>query len=281
MPDRPTGDELREVLEYCGKASPAPWKYYSFGSGSRVVSLNAHQVIGEFGDQLPCSGVSRTLIQNRMILCPDRPASDRHWIHAKHDDQEVRDLVCAARSRTDLPRFAIALQEAYAEIGRVKTAYYETNKEVEQALGKAMDYPWFKDDPNIFPGATESDGVCIGDHVTGSIADEAAELIDTLKVRVAKLEKAAQYPMQPIVLVDGVARFRENNIIRCMLDVGPFDMNQLAVMDFTDVDREQFAQLIGYSVSGAGDLDYMSDELIAMADKAVDALLPKEGEEDG
>ncbi len=37
-------------------------------------------------------------------------------------------------------------------------------------------------------------------------------------------------------------------------------MNQLARMEFSDEDREQFAQLTGYSLSGFGDLDYVSDE---------------------
>jgi hypothetical protein len=36
-------------------------------------------------------------------------------------------------------------------------------------------------------------------------------------------------------------------------------MNHLAEMDFSAEDREQFAQLIGYSLSGFGELDYVSD----------------------
>jgi hypothetical protein len=49
--------------------------------------------------------------------------------------------------------------------------------EVEQILGKALGYPWFKDDQENFPGATEADGVCIGEHVTESIAQEAANTL--------------------------------------------------------------------------------------------------------
>ena len=54
----------------------------------------------------------------------------------------------------------------------------------------------------------------------------------------------------------GVERFKENKIVRMLLDDGPFDMNKLAVMNFSDEDRAQFAQLIGYSVCGYEDLSY-------------------------
>lgn len=37
-------------------------------------------------------------------------------------------------------------------------------------------------------------------------------------------------------------------------------MNLLAAMEFTDEDRQQFAQLIGYSVSGYGELPYAADK---------------------
>ena len=58
----------------------------------------------------------------------------------------------------------------------------------------------------------------------------------------------------------GVRRFKANAIVEYLLNNGPFDMNHLARLDFPDADRVQFAQLIGYSVSGWGDLPYVSDE---------------------
>jgi hypothetical protein len=57
-----------------------------------------------------------------------------------------------------------------------------------------------------------------------------------------------------------VLRFKANAIVRFLLDAGPYDMNTLAMMPFTDEDRRQFAQLIGYSVSGYGDLSYAEDD---------------------
>jgi hypothetical protein len=52
--------------------------------------------------------------------------------------------------------------------------------EVEQTLGKALDYPWYKDDQKNFPGATEADGVCTGDNVAETLALEAAHRIEYL-----------------------------------------------------------------------------------------------------
>lgn len=70
-------------------------------------------------------------------------------------------------------------------------------------------------------------------------------------------------PMQPIeVDAEGVARFRCNAVVKFLLDAGPFDMNSLAMMGFSDEDRTQFAQLIGYSVGGLAELSYVSDQAI-------------------
>lgn len=82
-------------------------------------------------------------------------------------------------------------------------------------------------------------------------------------------ERAEALPLQPVHRDDsGVIRFRKNAIVSFLLDAGPFDMNQLAAMPFSDEDREQFASLIGYSVSGFGELPYVSDETYAKADHA-------------
>lgn len=64
------------------------------------------------------------------------------------------------------------------------------------------------------------------------------------------------HPMQPVVMVDGVERFKSNAIVRFLLYKGPFDMNRIAMGVFSDDDRRQFAQLIGYSVCGYHDLGY-------------------------
>ena len=44
----------------------------------------------------------------------------------------------------------------------------------QQIAGKALGYPAYKDDQKNFPGATEKDGVCIGEHVEETIVQELA-----------------------------------------------------------------------------------------------------------
>ena len=71
-----------------------------------------------------------------------------------------------------------------------------------------------------------------------------------------------KHPIQPLSIDDdGVLRFKSNAIVRYLLDNGGLDMNDLAVVqEFTNEDHEQFAQLIGYSLSGFADLSYVSDK---------------------
>jgi hypothetical protein len=51
---------------------------------------------------------------------------------------------------------------------------------IEQILGSALGFPWFKDDQKNFPNATEADGVCVGDHTAWSLALMAADKIKDL-----------------------------------------------------------------------------------------------------
>jgi hypothetical protein len=74
-------------------------------------------------------------------------------------------------------------------------------------------------------------------------------------------------PIQPIEWDGaGVIRFRGNPIVRYLLEQGTFDLNHLAALEFKGADWEQFAQLIGYSVSGWGGLSYVSTETLNKAD---------------
>jgi hypothetical protein len=45
------------------------------------------------------------------------------------------------------------------------------------------------------------------------------------------------------------------------------------MIPFSNGDREQFAQLIGYSVGGFGDLSYVSDEAYLVARAEAEGLL--------
>ncbi|MCA7900711.1 hypothetical protein LGM39_15130 [Burkholderia cepacia] len=93
----------------------------------------------------------------------------------------------------------------------------------------------------------------------------------------SRADALTKNPMQPIITDRiGTLRFKENAIVRYLLDNGGIDMNKLAMLEFTDADREQFAQLIGYSVSGYGELSYVSDESY---DRAILAASPVEQHE--
>ena len=84
--------------------------------------------------------------------------------------------------------------------------------------------------------------------------------------------------MQPVYLDDnGTARFKENQIISYLFRTGKLDLNELAVIPFHDEDRVQLAQLLGYTVSGAGDLSYFNgskegNRILDRAEAAADKL---------
>ena len=92
---------------------------------------------------------------------------------------EVADIIAKHRSAE--------VMEANARAEQFRNIGLNISNEVEQILGKALGYPWFKDDQKNFPGATEADGVCVGEHVAQSIADEAASKIQELQ---RKLDEA-------------------------------------------------------------------------------------------
>lgn len=63
-------------------------------------------------------------------------------------------------------------------------------------------------------------------------------------------------PIQPI----RKGRFVPNRIVQEILNNSNIDLNDISLLNFTDQERMQFAQLIGYSVSGFGGLDYVDEE---------------------
>ena len=93
--------------------------------------------------------------------------------------------------------------------------------------------------------------------------------------------KEPTHPMQPLVKTDdGVIRFKENAIVSRLLAAGrageKMDLNEIARMDFSQEDRMQLNQLIGYSVSGFGDLSTTSTQVTQVCD----AMAAKMVEED-
>lgn len=91
--------------------------------------------------------------------------------------------------------------------------------------------------------------------------------------------RKGRHPMQPIALdKHGVARFKTNKIVIDLLDTHPtVDMNTLAMGDYSRADRNQFAQLIGYSVDGFAELQYSYPSDIKDADDFVINKLKNKG----
>ena len=89
--------------------------------------------------------------------------------------------------------------------------------------------------------------------------------------------KTPKHPLQPIIIdKHKVARFKSNRIVEWLLEnarAHGVDMNTLAMMHFDKNDRWQFAQLIGYSVSGIGDLSYRDKAQLAEADEIVSEMI--------
>lgn len=58
---------------------------------------------------------------------------------------------------------------------------------------------------------------------------------------------------------------RTTNLLDLCRVKGICDLNQLAILPFDKEDRQQFAQLIGYSVEGYGELSYGCDVVYDIA----------------
>lgn len=78
-----------------------------------------------------------------------------------------------------------------------------------------------------------------------------------------------KHPLQPLYVTEsGVLRFHQNKIVSDMLDFSTshgFGLNEIACRQYSQDDRIQFAQLIGYSHSGFGDLSYVDDQSYLVA----------------
>ena len=75
-----------------------------------------------------------------------------------------------------------------------------------------------------------------------------------------------KHPMQPIEEdKNGVLRFKPNAIIDYLFKQGLIDLNAIATMNFSKEDRQQLAQLLGYSLDGYSSLNYVTDQDYATA----------------
>lgn len=97
------------------------------------------------------------------------------------------------------------------------------------------------------------------------------------KKKQPQLSKLA-HPTQPIGFDEsGVIRFKRNAIVRAMFDEQHIlNMNEIVIRlqqgHFSKADYTQFIQLIGYPVSGAGELDGFDRKVIGVADKEAEKI---------
>lgn len=77
------------------------------------------------------------------------------------------------------------------------------------------------------------------------------------------MSNKTRHPIQPLEQDSrGVLRFKQNKIVRDLLDhcsSRGFSLNDIACREYSQEDRVQLAQLIGYSLSGFGELSYVTD----------------------
>ena len=127
----------------------------------------------------------------------------------------------------------------------------------------------------------DEDGCCLvcGATSIGNAVDELAKEMRELQMfrvdlKVNVNRKLSKHPLQNIALDEkGTARYIKNNIVSFLLENGTFDMNFIVSKFYDDKeDLEQFAQLIGYSVYGASDLSYFSDQKFYEAMKKLKEL---------
>jgi hypothetical protein len=73
-----------------------------------------------------------------------------------------------------------AASKTIREADNILMKFMQDHAEIDQMCGKALGYPWYKDDLKNFPSATEADGVCTGEHVAVSIVAELAHRYERL-----------------------------------------------------------------------------------------------------
>ena len=110
----------------------------------------------------------------------------RKVVEAERERDEAREAEEQWEQQThsweaEASRVKAERDSALSELARLRTACAKENDEISQILGKALGYPWYKDDQEHFPGVTEADGVFVGEHVAITLVEEAAKALAKLR----------------------------------------------------------------------------------------------------
>jgi len=133
--------------------------------------------------------------------------------------------------------------------------------------------------------AFEEDAIYVEDTVYEEfrVTYQAYAALQSVLIELEGMEP--EFMDQPVVVAnDGMIRFSENRLVEHLLDWATprgCGMNELAVVEAPDWARRQFAQLIGYSVSGYSELSYVDDAAYerAMNQRAALLLIQKGGQD--
>ena len=99
-------DKRSEIKQREAAATKGPWRYESYVSGTRCVSIPDRRALYEYRNQ----------------KCECHPAEAMHWVNAPHDDQEVLNLRFIAHAREDIPYLLAELDRIEAQRDRYKEA---------------------------------------------------------------------------------------------------------------------------------------------------------------
>lgn len=97
--------------------------------------------------------------------------------------------VDVARLRAKLDDIERQRDDVARQLTHIRAGAARANNRIEQTLGAALGYPRYCDDLETFPEATEADGVCVGDHVAETLAEEAADKITELRGKLTEAER--------------------------------------------------------------------------------------------
>jgi hypothetical protein len=70
----------------------------------------------------------------------------------------------------------------------------------------------------------------------------------------------------------GVVRFRGNAVVEWLFKNGRIDLNTIPCHSLPSKDVAEFWQMLGYSVSGYGDLDFIDRMTVEQADKEAELV---------
>ena len=94
---------------------------------------------------------------------------------------DLKERIVMLQEAAKWPGYGPEAQKAIAWAAEVLERCIATDRAIEQVLGKALGYPRYCDDQKNFPGSTEADGVCVGEHTPVTLALEAAERLRSME----------------------------------------------------------------------------------------------------